>query len=347
MTVLYIILAILIFGFLIFIHEGGHYLTARLFKVSIREFSIGMGPKIISKKSKKTGIAYSWRAFPIGGFVDMVGENAEEGSEEDENAFYKKAVWKRIIITAAGALTNLIFGIIVMSVFVATTNIYASTTIAEFPEDTTSVIQESGLQVDDKIVGVDGKTVHTYSQMSYAIMHEGYEPVDITVIRDGEKITVENVVFPTVEEQGVTFGDFDFKVYRLDKTFPNVVKEANYQSFTTIKMIWDSLIDLISGRYGVEAVSGPVGVTEALVDAAKTDFRNLIYLTVVISMNLGVMNLLPLPALDGGRLLFQLIELVAGRPINRKIEGYIHTGGLAVLMLFMAVIVVKDVVGLF
>ena len=342
-TALYILVAILLFGFLIFIHEGGHYLTARLFGVTVHEFAIGMGPKILSWKSKKTGIAYSIRLLPIGGFVSMEGE---DGDSDDENAFFRKAVWKRIIVTSAGALTNILFGIIVMSIFVATSPVLGTTTIGSFDSED-SVIMNSGLQVNDKIVEVEGKNVHIYSQMYYEIMRNGYEPLDVTVIRDGEKITVENVEFPTIEEQGVVFGDIDFRVYPLEKSFGSVVKEAYFQSTNTIKMIWESLVDLVTGRYGLQAVSGPVGVTEALVDAARRGVRDFMYLAVVISMNLGVMNLLPLPALDGGRLLFQFIELVARRPVNRNVEGYIHFAGLVLLLAFMAFIVIKDIAGFF
>lgn len=342
-TALYIIIAILLFGFLIFIHEGGHYLTARLFKVTVHEFAIGMGPKIAGWISKKTGIAYSLRLLPIGGYVSMEGE---DGESEDENAFYKKAVWKRIIITSAGALTNILFGIILMCFFVIYTPHLGSTTIGEFDSED-SLILQSGLQVDDKIVEVEGKNVYIYSQMYYEIMRNGYEPLDITVVRGGERLVVEDVCFPTFEESGTVFGDIDFKVYELERTFGSVVKEAFFQSVNTITMIWESLVDLVNGRYGIQAVSGPVGVTEALVDAAKQGVRDFTYLAVVISMNLGVMNLLPIPALDGGRLLFQFIELVIGRPVSRNLEGYIHFAGLVVLLAFMAFIVIKDITSFF
>ena len=341
-TVLYVILAILIFGLLIFIHEGGHYTAARIFKVTINEFAIGMGPKVFTKKSKKTGIAYSVRLLPIGGFVSMAGEDEES---DDPNAFSNKAVWKRIIITVAGAAMNILLGILVMSIFVVASPRLGTTTIAEFAEN--SITQESGLMEGDTIVAVEGKKTHIYSQMYYEIMRNGYEPIDITVIRDGEKITLENVVFPTQTESDTVFGDIDFLVYGVERSFPAVIKEAYYQSMNTIKMVWESLFDLVTGRYGIQAVSGPVGVTAAFVDAAKQSTRDFIYLAAVISMNLGVMNLLPLPALDGGRLLFQMIELIRRKPVNRNIEGYIHFGGLVLLMILMILIVFKDVIGLF
>lgn len=343
MTFLYILLAIFIFGFLIFIHEAGHFLFARLFNVTIEEFAVGMGPKILSKKSAKTGIVYSLRLLPIGGFVKMTGEDDES---EDENAFCNKSVWKRIIITVAGAATNIVAGILVMSIFVATSAHLASTTIGKFTDDGT-FSAETGINVGDTILSVDGKKVYIYSQLYYEIARNGIEPIDIVVERDGEKIRFEDVQFPTETSEGTVFGTTNFIPYEREKTVFNVAKEAFFQSFTTIKMIWESLFDLIRGRYGIESVSGPVGVTEVLVDAAKTGARDFIYLAVVISMNLGVMNLLPIPALDGGRLLFQIIEAVIGRPVNRTVEGYIHFIGMIILLIFMALIVFKDVAGLF
>lgn len=343
-TAVYIIIAILIFGLLIFIHEGGHFLFARLFKVTVNEFSIGMGPKLVSKKSKKSGISYSLRAFPIGGFVSMAGEDEES---DDPNALNKKPVWQRMIIVAAGGVVNLVAGILVMFilVFSSTSMGLGSTTVAEFRDGALS--QSSGLKAGDTIVEVEGRNVHIADELVYEIMRLGIEPVDLTVVRDGEKTVIEDVEFPQMSEQGVAFGDADFYVYGQERTFTNLVKHSFYRSTYTVRMIWESLYDLVTGRYGIEAVSGPVGVTEALTQAAQTGSYNFIYLVVVISMNLGVMNLLPLPALDGGRLVFLLIEAVRRKPINPKVEGVIHTAGLALLMLLMIFICVKDVIKLF
>ena len=343
-TAVYIIIAILIFGLLIFIHESGHFLFARLFKVTVNEFSIGMGPKLVSKKSKKSGISYSLRAFPIGGFVSMAGEDEES---DDPNALNKKPVWQRMIIVAAGGVVNLVAGILVMFilVFSSTSMGLGSTTVAEFRDGALS--QSSGLKSGDTIVEVEGRNVHIADELVYEIMRLGIEPVDLTVVRDGEKTVIEDVEFPQMSEQGVAFGDADFYVYGQERTFTNLVKHSFYRSTYTVRMIWESLYDLVTGRYGIEAVSGPVGVTEALTEAAQTGSYNFIYLVVVISMNLGVMNLLPLPALDGGRLVFLLIEAVRRKPINPKVEGVIHTAGLALLMLLMIFICVKDVIKLF
>lgn len=340
MTFLYILLAIFIFGILILIHEAGHYLFARLFHVTVYEFAIGMGPKILSHTSKKTGIAYSLRLLPFGGFVSMAGEDEES---DDPNAFNKKPVWQRFIITAAGATVNLVAGILVMGILVATAKALPSTTIHSFDENSTSV---QYLQPMDQITAVDGTRVYTFNDLLYEIMRKGVEPIDITVKRDGTEITISDVVFPTITDSGVVFGNVDFIPYAEAKTPLAVLKHACVRSVSTIKMIWESLYDLVSGRYGMEAVSGPVGVTQAMTEAASTSLSSLVYLAVVISMNLGIMNLLPLPALDGGRLVFLLIEGIRRKPIPARIEGYIHFAGLAVLMLAMVLITFKDIIGL-
>ena len=331
------------FGLLIFIHEGGHYLFARLFGVTVKEFAIGMGPKIFSRVSKKNGIRYSFRAFPIGGFVSMAGEDEES---DDPNAFNKKSVWQRFIIVAAGGVINLIAGFLIVSVLVCTSPALGSTVVAEFSENAAS--QTAGLKVGDEIVAVEGNSVHIADELLYEIMRYGIEPCDLTVIRDGEKTVIENVEFPQISENGVAFGINDFRIFAEKKTFPNLVKHSFYRSAYTVRMIWESLYDLITGRYGVEAVSGPVGVTQALTDAAETGGSySFMSLVAVIAINLGVMNLLPLPALDGGRLVFLLIEAIRRKPLKQEIEAYINTAGLFILLLFMAFICTKDVLGLF
>lgn len=340
MDFLYVLLAIFIFGVLILIHEAGHFLFARLFRVTVHEFAIGMGPKVISHTSKKSGIAYSLRLLPFGGFVSMAGEDEES---DDPNAFNKKPVWQRFIITAAGAAVNLLAGILVMGILVATSKALPSTTIHHFDEKSTSV---QYLQEKDQITAVDGTRVYTFNDLLYEIMRKGVDPIDITVKRNGTEITVADVVFPTITDSGVVFGNVDFIPYAEAKTPLNILKHACVRSASTIKMIWESLYDLVSGRYGMEAVSGPVGVTQAMSEAASTGIANLVYLAVVISMNLGIMNLLPLPALDGGRLVFLLVEGIRRKPVSPRIEGYIHFAGLAVLMLLMVLVTFKDIIGL-
>lgn len=341
MIFLYILIAILVFGFLIFVHELGHFIFAKIFGVAITEFSLGMGPKLISKKGKD-GVEYSLRALPIGGFVAMVGEDEES---DDPNAFDKKPAWQRFIIVIAGAVMNLLVGIIIMIIITLCTDRFGGTTVAEFMDGSTSNL--SGLQINDEIIEINGYNVHTASDLSYEIMRNGYEPVDVTVIRNGKEITIADVKFPQVSSQGVAFGSMDFKIYEEPKSFGVICKNAFYSCTSTVKMIWDSLYDLISGRYGIEAVSGPVGVTGAITDAAKTGAHSLFYIVVVISMNLGIFNLLPIPALDGGTLLFTLIEMIFRRPIPKKIENGLKIAGFALLMLLVIFVTFKDIFGLF
>lgn len=280
--------------------------------------------------------------------------SGEDEESDDVNAFCNKPVWQRMIITVAGAAVNLIAGVLVMVILVASSDKLGSTVVAEFipreafgEEYSYSSSEDCGLAVGDKIVKVNNTAVYISDDLSYEILHKGYEPVDLTVIRNGETVIIEDVQFPTVKEQGVTFGMNDFRIYAEEKTPFTVIKHGYFRSVSTVKMIWDSLYDLVSGRYGFEAVSGPVGVTKTLAEAASYGVEQFVYLSVIISMNLGIMNLLPLPALDGGRLVFQLIELVRRKPLPRNVEGYIHFAGIVALMALMIVIVFKDIFTLF
>lgn len=338
-NILYILLAIFIFGLLILIHELGHYIAARIFKVTIKEFAIGMGPKLVSYVSKKTNIRYSLRLFPIGGFVSMAGEDEDA---DDPNALNKKKPWKRLIIMASGAAMNILVGVIAMLILVATYLNIGGTTVAQIDEGYVQT-QTDELLVGDRIVKVGKTRVHYYQELSYEIMNQGYEPTDLTVVRNGETIKLKSVVFPTVEDSGVTFGDMFFKVKAIKKTFSSVISYSIHSSFSTIKMIWDSLISLITGRFGFSSLSGPVGVTKTVAESAKAGFANLVYISIFITMNLGVFNLLPIPSLDGSRILFVLIEMVRGKPIDPKYEGYIHFAGIILLFILMIAITFKDI----
>ena len=341
MIALYILIAIFTFGFLIFIHELGHFLFAKKFGVAITEFSIGMGPKIISKKGKD-GVDYSLRAFPIGGFVAMVGEDEES---DNPNAFSKKPAWQRFIIVIAGAIMNLIVGIIIITILMSTHNQFGSTVISGFADGAKT--EQVGLQIGDEIIKINSSRVNTSNELGYEIMRNGYKPVSITVKRNGEKMVFENVQFPQAITQGIVFGTPDFSVLPEEKTFFTVAKNSFYTCKSTVKMIWESLFDLISGRYGVEQVSGPIGVTGAITDAAKTGPYSLFYMIAVIAMNLGVFNLLPIPALDGGTLLLLLIEMVTKKKLPPRIEGAIKGAGFVLLMLIALLVSAKDIIYLF
>ena len=345
-TLLTIVLALLVFGLLIFIHEFGHYIFARIFKVKINEFSIGMGPKLLWYDSKKTGIRYALSMFPIGGYVAMAGEDDEC---DDPNSFDKKPAWQRFIITAAGAAVNIIAGFLIMTVLVGLIPL-GSTEISSFVPTEQSGYDissyDSGLREGDVIVAVNGKRVTIIDELSYEIMRQGTEPLDITVIRDGERMTIPDVVFPGMSEEGQSFGVMDFIIKGKSKTFGTMMEHSVKKSWLTVRMCWESIYDLLTGRYTFEAVSGPVGISSAIGDAARMGVESLLHIAALISINLGFMNLLPIPALDGGRLVTILIEMITKKKLPKKVEGMINTVGLMALLLLSVVVMVKDVIKL-
>ena len=343
--ILYALITVLIIGFLAFIHEFGHFFFARLFKVPVLEFAVGMGPTLFSWKGK-TGTKYALRAFPIGGFVQMEGE---EGTSENPNAYNNLSPWKKIAVTVAGPLVNIVFAIVVMFILVLSTPTLGSTTIGDFLE---GAVSDAYLQPYDEIVKVGNVSVHTSEELYYEIMMQGHQAVDITLIRDGERIVVEDVVFNALEQDGVVFGDADFRVFALQKlenvTVIDYLEQAFYRSINTVKTVFDSLIGLVSGRFGMDAVSGPVGLVGAVEDVVKINPASIVNFIVLISMNLGIFNLLPIPALDGGRIVFHLIDGIAGRKVIKKeIEESITGITMLLLLAFMLFISLKDIINLF
>ncbi len=348
-----ILVSVLVFGFLIFIHEFGHYITARLFKVSITEFSIGMGPKLMWYDSKKTGIRYSLAMLPIGGFVAMVGEDEES---DDPNAFNKKPAWQRFIITAAGATVNIVAGFLAMFIIVGSINIGDTTVRAFISEENVLAMGENvdvstrsddKLMIGDVILSVEGNRVIIADELSYQIMRHGNKPVDMTVMRDGKEIELQDVSFPKMSDQGQEFGLMDFGVYAIKKDFGNFFSISLRKTVLVLRMCWESIADLITGRYTVAAVSGPVGISGAIGDAVSAGVLSVLNIALIISINLGFMNLLPIPALDGGRLIVIIAEMITRKKIPAKIENAINSIGLAVLLLLSLLILVKDVFTLF
>lgn len=341
MTILYyVLIMVLVFGVLIFIHEFGHFITARACGVQVKEFAIGMGPTIFSWHSKKKGTKYGLRLLPIGGFVSMTGEDEES---KDPSAFCNKSVPKRMAIVAAGAVMNLILGFLLMMALVFSQGALASNVIGRFEEN---AISSEKLAVGDELVKIGNVRVHTWEESVYEIMNQGYEPLDITVIRNGERITVEDVQFGTMEDSGATFGDCDFIPFAEERTIGNLIKHTFFRSVSTVKMVYDSLIGMVTGRFGMEAVSGPVGVAEVVGDAAKASMQQFLYIVAVLSINLGIFNLIPFPALDGGRFLFLIIEGIRRKPINRNVESYINFVGILLLFALMIFVTCKDILKL-
>ena len=205
------------------------------------------------------------------------------------------------------------------------------------------------LQIGDTVKKVNSTRIHTYHELAYEIMNQGYKPIDFTVERNGETVVLEDVQVPQYVDpaSGTLLGDLDFKVYREENFgFGMILKHAWFRSVSTVKMVFDSLAGLFSGRYGAEAVSGPVGITKTISDAAKTGISNLVYLITVISINLGVMNLLPFPALDGGHLMLYVVEIIRRKPVKKEVEGIINFIGLVILLSLAVVIAIKDIIAL-
>lgn len=354
-----VVIAVLVFGLLIFIHELGHYVAARIFRVRIFEFAIGMGPKLVWYESKKTGIVYALRMIPFGGFVSMEGELSEDADAEAAlqdmapplrdprlGSLASKPAWQRLIVHAAGALQNLFFGFLICVVLTCTMNA-GGTVVGRFaPADGAGVTsEEQGLMLGDEVIKVGSRRVYIAEQLYYEIVHQGgsEEPLTLTVLRDGEQITL-SVVFPTQEESGETFGVIDFIPYQVEKTAGTVIAHSFHRAGYLVRMVWDSLIDLLTGRYSFRAVSGPVGTATVISDAAKSGFNTLLLLTALISVNLGIFNLLPLPALDGGHIFYTLIELLFRRKLPSKAVGIIDAVGMFLLLGLMVVVTIKDIV---
>lgn len=337
-TFLYILLAIVAFGFMIAIHEAGHFFAARACGVKIHEFSLGMGPRLFGWHGKN-GTDYNLRLFPIGGYVSMKGEDEEA---DGEDSFSQKKLWQKFIIVAAGAAMNILIAMILCFALSISDGI-VSTVVGDFSDD---AISNRWLEVGDRIVEINGAKTHIGTEVAYEIMHDGYEPIDIVVIRGGEQITLEDVTFGTMTESGMLLGTLDFKMYRAELTVGNLLKHTWYRSLSMVKMIWESLLDLLVGRVGMEAVSGPVGVTDAMVTAARDGASTFFNLLAVLAMNLGVFNLLPFPALDGGRLVFILFEMIFRRKVPAKFESAVHFIGILLLFALMIFVVFKDVLKL-
>lgn len=336
-----ILVSILVFGTIIFVHEFGHFLTAKRFGVTVDEFSLGMGPAILKKE--KNGTLYALRLFPIGGFVKMQGEdNEEDGSRSDDpGMFYNKACWKRMVVLSAGALMNLLLGWILALVMTLTSAVIPTNTVARFEEGASSA--ETGLQLNDTICSINGITTFTDRDIITQLLSDEDGVYTFVVKRDGEKMTLPGVQLAANGDSLI----LDFKVYAEKKGVYNTITYSTKSFVSLVRSIWLSLGDLISGKVGFSELSGPVGVTEVIGQAVGAGIETFLYIAAFITVNIGVFNLLPIPALDGGRLLFVLVEMIRKKPVAPKYEGMIHFVGLALLLILMVAVTAKDIIGLF
>lgn len=347
MTLVTVLAAILCFGIIIMIHEAGHFFAAKKSGIRVLEFSIGMGPAIISRKRGET--KYSLRLLPIGGYCAMEGE---DDNSDDPRAFRKQAVWKRMIVTVAGATMNLILGFVLIILVICLDTAITSTTIAGFhtAEDGSNTASScEWLQTDDTIVEINGLRIYTANDISYALQNTDQELYSVSVERGGQEIAFENVRF----HDSATEGILDFYVYGKKKTIGNIAEYTVKGFASTARLIWISLFDLLRGKYGFKDLSGVVGIvdtTATFVQQSKT-FREacmtLFDLMSFITINVGIFNLIPFPALDGGRLVFLIIEAIRRKQIPAKVEGMIHFVGLSALMLLMVAITFQDIFKIF
>lgn len=371
-VVLQVLYTVLGLGFLIFIHELGHFVAAKIFKVQTNEFSLGMGPKLISvKKIKATGkkkvtsffskekpeldpdgnTAYSIRLLSIGGFVSMEGENEDS---ECDNALNRKPKWQRLIIMLAGITMNIIVAILITFVLTLTTST-PTTTIAVFEND--SVSYETGLRENDKIVKIGNTKISTYTDISRAFQDNiGKTSVDVTVERDGVTVELKDVKFPRITSKGdpateedaargeLILFSVDFKVYAQKKTVGNVIKTTFADTFSQVKVMYETLYDLVTNKISVKYISGPVGASTVIKQAADAGIASFMYILGFISINLAVINLLPLPALDGGQAFLLLIEMITRKQIPEKVKGAINAVGMVLIFGLAIVIAIKDVI---
>lgn len=329
-------MAVLLFIILIIIHEFGHFIAAKLLGVKVNEFAVGFGPKLFKKRLGET--VYSVNLVPLGGYCAMEGEDESSG---DDRAFCNKKAWRRFLIVVMGAVFNLLLGIVIIGCMLIPQDRFSTTTIAEFREGAQS--STTGLKVDDEIIAVDGRKIFSTYDLSYAFTNVENGKLDITVLRDGQKKTLRDVEFKSEEIDGINYLSVDFYVYGKEKTFLSFIGETFDTTLSYCAVVWRSLIDLIGGKYGISAMSGPVGVTAAIGSIAKQNLKNLLPIMALITVNLGIFNLLPVPALDGGRLLFILFEMITRKKVPQKYESVVHAIGFILLIGFMLLITAKDI----
>ena len=372
--------AVFVFSAVIAIHEFGHFAVAKLCGVQVNEFSIGMGPVLLKKMHH--GTQYSLRALPVGGFVALEGEESPEsqqaereersdleerplsqcsGADSSPNGGASKEeelsrptgkplneapVWQRALIMAAGACMNFLLGFVVMAILLAAQNEPITSRVIYAVEDG-ALCGQTGLEAGDKVLAVNGRRCFVANDMLYELMRTEDYSASFTVLRDGKKVELPRVQFDTwQDEDGETHMSLGFTVYGIKKTPVNVIKEAWNSVLYYGRIIFTSLMDLLRGRESINDLSGPVGIVTAIGQAASYGWQDLLELLVLITVNLGIFNLLPFPALDGGKVVFLLIEGVTGHAVPEKIQSGLTLAAFALLFALMIFATYNDIVRL-
>ena len=340
-----VVAAVLVFSAVILIHELGHFLVAKASGIKVNEFSLGMGPLLF--KFQKGETQYSVRLLPVGGYVSMEGEDEDSG---DPRAFGNKPVWKRFLVVAAGSVFNIVLGFFLMMIVLGQQDVFTTTQIASFTED--SALQAAGAQVGDTIVEVDGYAIYTDRDLNFALVLADPAAVSMVVERDGQRVDLGTFALKSQTlEDGSTMVSLDFYVEPEAVTFSSLIRRSAADTFSMVRMAVETLKGLFTGRFGLNDVAGPIGTAQAIGQAASAGLSesfgqavlNILLMIVMITVNLGVINLLPLPALDGGRLLFLLWEGVTRHPVPAKYEGYVHAVGFVLFIGLTVVIAFHDI----
>lgn len=350
MTIVYILIGILIFGVLIAVHEFGHFAAAKACGVRVDEFSIGMGPALWKKKKGET--LYALRAIPLGGYCAMAGEDE---ASEDPRAFTNQSAWKRAIILCAGAFMNFILGLLVVILLYAPADYFRSPTLEGFMEGC-PYEGEQGLMVGDEFYKIDGHRIYMYYDVTDFISRGG-DSYDLVLIRDGKKVKLDNFYMPAIE-----YPDQENKMIGLyiggaeKATLGSTLKYSWNTAMEFGRMVWMSLGMLVNGQAGVKDLSGPVGIVELMAETGENSastadaIYNILYLGAFIAVNLAMMNMLPIPALDGGRVFLLLVTWIIQRITHKKLdpkyEGYIHGAGMVLLLALMAFVMFNDILKL-
>lgn len=346
---MYIVIAILLFGILIIAHEAGHFTAAKLLGVKVNEFAVGMGPKLLSRQRGET--EYSLRAFPVGGFCAMEGEDE---SSTDKRAFTNQKGWKKLVILVAGSFMNFLIGVLLLVIVYTPTAAFIQPVIQNFMEGF-PYESSAGLLPGDRIVTVDGERVYIYSDINMLFSRSNGETMDLVIERDGQLL--ERNDFPLKLRDYVVDGKTQQKyglIFTVEEaTFGQRLKESWFNAIDFVRMVRMGLTDLISGAAGLKDLSGPIGVVGVISEVGQESenvasaARNIMYFTALIAVNLAVMNLLPLPALDGGRIFFLFVNglftMLFRRTLDPKYEGYVHAAGLVCLLALMVVVAFNDI----
>ncbi len=341
-TLLTVLAAIIIFAVLIFVHEFGHFITAKIAKIKVHEFALGMGPRLCGFTKGET--QYSIRLFPIGGYCKLEGEDT---ASNDARALINKPPYVRLIVLAAGAIMNILLGFALLNIAIGTQDAIITTQVAQVEEESPAAL--AGILPGDEIVKVDKTRTPNNSTLRWELSDLDGSEKEFTIKRNGEKLTLN--ITPEIKDGRYLFG---MSFNAVENNFFLTIKESFHQTVFYSKVIIETFLDLLRGKLGIDQMSGPIGIVSeiggAVESAAKTGMEgilDLLFLAVLLTVNLGVFNLLPIPALDGGRILFVLIEMIRRKPIPPEKEGLVHMIGLLALLLFSVFIAYKDILKFF